>query len=321
MVRSRGALALILALCLCASACGGMRQPPPPGEESPGSSLSPSSAAAFTTREEPPERPAPPSEESLPAGPAESEAPEGSSPPAEGPSAPDAPAPEAPGREGTPGASSGPPEESETPPTGSRPDSPSSAPAEDPTSLPEGESSPPESQPEETEQQPGEGEPDPAQPPQPEKEPPPKGDPQGSRWMNIHEATLLTLINKERVRRGVPPLTQDPELTAAARLRAAELFSGNYVSHTRPDGAPWETVLQRDVPVAFALAAENLAWTNHAVGKDIPAFQWFQMWQESESHYAAMVDDHYTHCGVAILAGPYFDGEEQSYAVALFCSY
>lgn len=318
MVRFRGALALILAFCLCASACGGMRQPPPPGEEIPESSLSPSSAAAFTTREEPPERPAPSPDESLPAGPAGSEAPEGSSAPPEGPSAPDAPAPEASGQEGTPGASSGPPEESEAPSAGSRPDSPSSVPAEDPASPPEGESSAPESQPEEPEKEPEEGE----QPPAPlEEEAPPKGDPQGSRWMNIQEATLLTLINKERVRQGVPPLTQDPDLTAAARLRAAELFSGNYVSHSRPDGAPWETVLQRDIPVAFALAAENLAWTNHAVGKDIPAFQWFQMWQESESHYAAMVGDHYTHCGVAILAGPYFDGEEQSYAVALFCSY
>ena len=144
---------------------------------------------------------------------------------------------------------------------------------------------------------------------------------QGCRWLNINEAAILTLINKERGRMGLQPLTLDPDLTAAARVRADELYRGNYVGHTRPDGEPWETVLQRDVPVEFSLAGENLAWSNHAVGQDIPPFQWFQMWKESESHYAAMLGERYTHCGVAVLAGPYFDGEEQSYAVTLFCSY
>lgn len=147
-----------------------------------------------------------------------------------------------------------------------------------------------------------------------------QGDPTGSRWMTINEAATLTFINKERGRLGVQPLSFDPDLTAAARVRAVEMFRGNYVSPSRPDGSPWETVMKSDVPVAFTLAAENRAWTDHAIGQDISPFQWFQMWQQNESQYAAMVDPRYTHCGVAVLAGPYFDGE-QSYAVALFCSY
>ena len=106
-----------------------------------------------------------------------------------------------------------------------------------------------------------------------------------------------------------------------ARLRAGELYRGNYVAHTRPDGSPWETVLQQDVPTDYAYAGENLAWSNHLPDEELGAFQWFRLWQESKSHLAAMVNERYTHCGIAVLTGPYYEGEAQSYAVAVFCSY
>ena len=156
----------------------------------------------------------------------------------------------------------------------------------------------------------------------PPEEPPRQPDlPEGCQWQSITEASLLTLMNKERVRQGKVPLTCDPDLTKAARLRAGELYQGNYVAHTRPDGSPWETVLQQDVPTDYAYAGENLAWINHLPGEELGAFQWFRLWQESKSHLAAMVNERYTHCGIAVLTGPYYEGEAQSYAVAVFCSY
>lgn len=294
MVRMKGALALILALSLCASACGGMRQAPAP-ESGSGSS----STAAPEPVSQPPEQPAS-------SRPEESQ----SSLPEEDRSAPESQPPEAPE---SPAAQA----ESSRPDPGSQPPAPSesSSQAEISSAPDAGPDPQPESGPEEPEEPPPSSS-------QPEPEPAPgEATPPGCRWLNITEATVLTLINKERVRQGLQPLTMDTGLTAAARVRADELYRGNYVGHTRPGGEPWETVLQQDVPLEFAFAAENLAWSNHAVGQDIPAFQWFQMWKESESHYAAMMGERYTHCGVAVLAGPYFDGEEQSYAVTLFCSY
>jgi len=284
--------------------------PPPPDPESVpegNSSAAPATAPAMaeSSSSEPPEESQPPAPEESRSAPAPEPLP---------PEDPEGPAdpPESQPEPASQSSAASQPEQQEPP----APPEGGEEPEEDP---PEEETPPPESAPDG-----GEEQPDPEGPPPAESTPPPEeeqGDPQGSRWMSISEATILTLINKERARLGVVPLTMDPDLAAAARVRAAELYRGNYVSHTRPDGSPWETVLQQDVPVEFALAAENLAWTNHAVGQDIAPFQWFQMWQQSESHYAAMVNDHYTHCGVAVLAGPYFDGEEQSYAVALFCSY
>lgn len=292
MVRSRGALGMILALCLLASACGGMGRPLPPPSESGAESVSQSRAEApEPVRAEP----SPP-----PAGGNSEEAP----PPEAEPSG------ESSGPEEEPGSSqpSSVPEEASQP----EPEPPSQpeAPPEESSSLPPEESSsqPPASQPEE--------EPPASLVPEPEPEPLP----QGCRWMNITEASVLGFINRERGKQGLTPLTLDADLTAAARVRAEELFRGNYVSHTRPGGEPWETVLG-ELCIEYARAAENLAWSNHGVGEEIGAFQWFALWKDSPSHYQAMMDAQYTYCGVAVLSGPYYDGEDQSYAVALFCTY
>ena len=144
--------------------------------------------------------------------------------------------------------------------------------------------------------------------------------PEGCRWLTITEAEVLTFINKERKSLGLAPLTYDGELAEAARDRCRELYLGDYVAHTRPDGEPWETVLE-EAGVEYALAAENLAWSNHALGESLSAFQWFSLWKESPGHYEAMTSPLYTHCGIAALAGPYFEGEEQTYLAAVFCSY
>lgn len=193
-------------------------------------------------------------------------------------------------------------------------------PEEPPSSQPEVEPPPlpPESQ---------SGEEAPSQPEDPgeAEEPPPPEDgfeplPAGCRWLEITEVSVLGFINRERCKKGLTPLTLDTDLTAAARRRAAEMYRGNYVRHTRPGGEPWETVLG-EVPVDYARAAENLAWCNHGVGEEVGAFQWFTLWKESAEHWEAMMDVQYTSCGIAVLTGPYYDGEDQSYAVAIFCTY
>ncbi len=299
MVRIRGALAVVLAASLLASACGGMAQPLPPAPESPAENLSQTL----------PQEPEPAREES-------SQAPEESSgqalpPESESPLSPEPPPPETEADSSLPTLQPGEipgPAESE-PAAGQEPSSRPEEPPEESSSQPDEEPSlPPESQPEPSE---------PSEPSQPEQ---PEPLPQGCRWMNITEASLLGFINRERGKQGLAPLTLDADLTAAARVRAEELFRGNYVAHTRPGGEPWETVLG-ELCIDYARAAENLAWCNHGVGEEMGAFQWFSLWKDSPSHYQAMVDAQYTYCGVAVLTGPYYDGEDQSYAVAIFCTY
>ena len=295
-------LALTLALCLVLSACAGRMPPPAPSETSadtPPASQPPEpspTSPAPDTSQQPENASGQSSSSSGPAAPGSAS----QTPPPSSESAPEPPSQEsasapAPGEEGTSASAPEPP----------RTDQPKEPPK---TELPD---------------QAGEvdGSSGSSSVPPPE-EPPRQPDlPEGCQWQSITEASLLTLMNKERVRQGKVPLTCDPDLTKAARLRAGELYRGNYVAHTRPDGSPWETVLQQDVPTDYAYAGENLAWSNHLPGEELSAFQWFRLWQESKSHLAAMVNERYTHCGIAVLTGPYYEGEAQSYAVAVFCSY
>lgn len=284
--RKAKALAWMLAVCLLVSACGG--RVPPPASQSP-------SPVPVTTQPLPEEEPA-----SLPP---ESRTGEVSRPEESGASAssePSAPPEEAPGEE-----SGQPPV---LPPEGassSQPSEPPEAPAEESRADPSEPSDAPEAP-----EEPGPG----ATPGEPEPLP------EGCRWLNITEASVLGFINRERSKEGLTPLTLDGDLTKAARVRAEEMYRGNYVRHSRPGGGSWETVLG-EIPVEYVRAAENLAWCNHGVGEEIGAFQWFTLWQESASHREAMMDAQYTSCGLAVLTGPYYDGEDQSYAVAIFCTY
>ena len=87
---------------------------------------------------------------------------------------------------------------------------------------------------------------------------------------------------------------------------------------TRPDGSSWDTVLSVDVPTPNHGRGENLAMVtaseriSHRTAAD-----WFEQWKESPSHYETMMQEAFTHAGVAVC---YFmkDGEYYSYAVTLF---
>lgn len=312
----RRSFLVALTLCLVLSACGGAERPVSSLPESGQSEPAP---LAASDRPEPASAPAPAGGESSSLPDPESGSGSDSREDQETPEA-DPRAPEEPGADSSEAASLPVEPDSGGEGEASRPEEPSSGGEEskpEPSTVPEpsgGGEEPSSQDPAPEESQP---EPCPEPPSVPEG---PEPLPEGCRWMNITEVSVLGFINRERGKRGLTPLSLDGDLTAAARLRAEELYRGNYVAHTRPRGEPWETVLG-EIPVDYARAAENLAWCNHGTGEEIGAFQWFELWRDSPSHYKAMTDEMYTHCGVAVLTGPYYDGEDQSYAVAVFCTY
>jgi uncharacterized protein YkwD len=72
------------------------------------------------------------------------------------------------------------------------------------------------------------------------------------------EATMLELINRERIANGLAPLAADPEMTEVARLHSADMFARSYFSHNTPEGkTPFERMKDRDV--RYRTAGENLA--------------------------------------------------------------
>jgi len=72
------------------------------------------------------------------------------------------------------------------------------------------------------------------------------------------EARMLVLVNNERTRAGLSPLTADPELTEVARRHSIDMFARGYFAHLTPEGrSPFERM--REANVSYLTAGENLA--------------------------------------------------------------
>ncbi|MGN0613355.1 MAG: CAP domain-containing protein [Porcipelethomonas sp.] len=106
---------------------------------------------------------------------------------------------------------------------------------------------------------------------------------------------MLKLVNDERAKAGVPPLSLNPTLVAMADIRAAE--AAESFSHTRPDGTSCFTVFD-DFNMSYSYCGENLA-----AGSSTPEGA-FRQWIESEGHYENMVDPNYTEIGVGYCYDP-----------------
>lgn len=98
-------------------------------------------------------------------------------------------------------------------------------------------------------------------------------------------ADVLTDVNKERRKAGVPALTMDAELQQAAMQRAAEL-SLNY-DHTRPDGTPCVSVCDK-------ASGENIAYGVAFLGPE----EIMDAWMNSPGHRANILRGDYKSIGL-----------------------
>lgn len=103
-------------------------------------------------------------------------------------------------------------------------------------------------------------------------------------WMNSLAMQMLNEVNLERSSRGLSALTLDPELTAAAEIRAREI--AEKFSHTRPDGTKWSTV-------SSAAYGENIARGQKTADKVMAA------WMSSSGHRQNILRASYGSIGVA----------------------
>ncbi|MBQ8599139.1 MAG: CAP domain-containing protein [Oscillospiraceae bacterium] len=104
----------------------------------------------------------------------------------------------------------------------------------------------------------------------------------------------MNLINQERLSLGLTELEFDPMLQNTARIRSKELcqqMSDQDLSHMRPDGSSWSTVLTRDIPIqnligaGEILAREKTTDGGGSTQEPIPAKDWFLLWKASQPHY------------------------------------
>lgn len=100
---------------------------------------------------------------------------------------------------------------------------------------------------------------------------------------------VVNLVNEERAKESLAPLTIDTKVQAAAMVRAEECE--DLFSHTRPDGSNFATAL-KEQNVSYRSAGENIAY-----GQQTPEAV-MKAWMNSSGHRANIMNPNFTTIGV-----------------------
>ncbi len=121
---------------------------------------------------------------------------------------------------------------------------------------------------------------------------------------------ILVLVNEERGKENLSPLTLNPELTIAAAKKGTDMFGKNYWAHISPTGTtPWKFIT--DSGYQYVYAGENLAKSFNTSEEVVNA------WVNSPTHRANIMKKEYTDIGLAIMNGS-LNGEETTLVVQEF---
>ena len=101
---------------------------------------------------------------------------------------------------------------------------------------------------------------------------------------------VIELVNEERGKAGLSPVTEIPEVSAAAEVRAQEI-TRNF-SHTRPNGTNYDTVLSQS-GVSYRGSGENIAYGQQSAAAVMSG------WMNSQGHRANILNGSFTGIGVA----------------------
>ncbi|MEY8339038.1 CAP domain-containing protein [Lachnospiraceae bacterium 62-35] len=115
------------------------------------------------------------------------------------------------------------------------------------------------------------------------------GNENGSTDGDEFKAQVVELVNQERAKAGLSPLTINSRASAAAQTRAKEITAS--FSHTRPDGRNFSTALS-EAGVSYQKSGENIAYGQRSPKEVMEA------WMNSPSHRAAILDGSYREIGI-----------------------
>ena len=124
---------------------------------------------------------------------------------------------------------------------------------------------------------------------------------------------FLVLVNEERARVGLNPITPNTTLNGYAQIRAKEIQTK--FSHDRPDNSEWSSIINRD-EYPYTTAGENIVMTSHMGDQPYnpnlhywtgseeqieAAAGWiYKLFRGSPSHYANMINESFEESGIGI---------------------
>lgn len=108
---------------------------------------------------------------------------------------------------------------------------------------------------------------------------------------------VVTLVNQERTKAGLRPLTSNSALTTMALDKAKDMYTNGYFDHTSPTyGSPFDMMTKYGI--SYSYAGENIA-----KGQQTPAAV-MTAWMNSAGHRQNILSPNFTQIGVA-----YYNGE------------
>ncbi|TVY02380.1 hypothetical protein FPZ45_06960 [Cohnella terricola] len=108
---------------------------------------------------------------------------------------------------------------------------------------------------------------------------------------------VLDLVNQERSKAGLSALSMDDKLSKMAMAKAQDMFNNKYFDHNSPThGSPFD--MMKEYGITYNSAGENIA-----NGQPSPT-QVMHDWMNSPGHKANIMNNSYTHIGIA-----YYNGE------------
>lgn len=120
--------------------------------------------------------------------------------------------------------------------------------------------------------------------------------PTEGRFAELTAARVFELTNASRSENGVPQLTLNPRLSAAAAAKANDLVKRNYFDHTSPDGKKfWQWITEANY--SYVTAGENLAMDFTTAESAHTALL------ASASHRKNILKGSYTEVGLAVVEG------------------
>ena len=108
-----------------------------------------------------------------------------------------------------------------------------------------------------------------------------------------YQQQVLELVNKERSKKGLSPLTLDYSLSSVATKKSQDMINRNYFDHTSPTyGSPFD--MMKEFCISYRSAGENIA-----KGQRTPQ-EVMNAWMNSSGHRANILSSNFTKLGVGI---------------------
>lgn len=113
--------------------------------------------------------------------------------------------------------------------------------------------------------------------------------------VSAYEQEVARLVNAERAKEGLAPLTLSAELSRVARMKSQDMHDRGYFDHNSPTyGSPFQ--LMKSQGITYRTAGENIAMGYRTPEAVVNA------WMNSPGHRANILNASYTTIGVGYVA-------------------